>query len=79
MSDLQAILDSIHAELSPRLGEGKVADYIPELAKVDPNQFGMAIATVDGNVRSVGHADIPFSIQSISKVFMLTLSARQGG
>ncbi|MBB3453007.1 glutaminase [Rhizobium sp. BK313] len=79
MTDLQAILDSIHAELSPRLGEGKVADYIPELAKVDPNQFGMAIATVDGNVRSVGHADIPFSIQSISKVFMLTLALGKVG
>ncbi|WFU03595.1 glutaminase [Rhizobium sp. CB3171] len=79
MSDLQAILDSIHAELLPRLGEGKVADYIPELAKVDPNQFGMAIATVDGNVRSVGNADIPFSIQSISKVFMLTLALGKVG
>jgi glutaminase len=79
MTDLQAILDSIHAELSPRLGEGKVADYIPELAKVDPNQFGMAIATVDGNVRSVGHADTPFSIQSISKVFMLTLALGKVG
>ncbi|MDL2400551.1 glutaminase [Rhizobium mayense] len=79
MTDLQAILDSIHAELLPRLGEGKVADYIPELAKVDPKQFGMAIATVDGNVRSVGDADIPFSIQSISKVFMLTLALGKVG
>ncbi|CAN7299601.1 glutaminase [Rhizobium rhizogenes] len=79
MADLQAILDGIHAELSPRLGEGKVADYIPELAKVDPNQFGMAIATVDGNIHSVGHADIPFSIQSISKVFMLTLALGKVG
>jgi glutaminase len=79
MADLQAILDGIHAELSPRLGEGKVADYIPELAKVDPNQFGMAIATVDGNIHSVGHADVPFSIQSISKVFMLTLALGKVG
>ncbi|MDE1992533.1 MAG: glutaminase [Rhizobiaceae bacterium] len=79
MTDLQAILDSIYTELLPRLGEGKVADYIPELAKVDPHQFGMAIATVDGNVRSVGNADIPFSIQSISKVFMLTLALGKVG
>ncbi|QND47312.1 glutaminase [Rhizobium lusitanum] len=79
MADLQAILDGIHAELSPRLGEGKVADYIPELAKVDPNQFGMAIATVDGNIHTVGDADIPFSIQSISKVFMLTLALGKVG
>lgn len=79
MADLQAVLDSIHAELLPRLGEGKVADYIPELAKVDPNQFGMSIATVDGNIHSVGHADTPFSIQSISKVFMLTLALGKVG
>ncbi|WP_267550748.1 glutaminase [Rhizobium rhizogenes] len=79
MTDLQAVLDGIHAELSPRIGEGKVADYIPELAKVDPKQFGMAIATVDGNVHSVGDASVAFSIQSISKVFMLTLALGKVG
>ncbi|NTF42158.1 glutaminase [Rhizobium rhizogenes] len=79
MTDLQAVLDGIHAELSPRIGEGKVADYIPELAKVDPKQFGMAIATVDGEVHSVGDADVAFSIQSISKVFMLTLALGKVG
>ncbi|MBB3607747.1 glutaminase [Rhizobium sp. BK602] len=79
MTDLQAILDDIHAELSPRIGEGKVADYIPELAKIDPNQFGMAIATVNGDLYSVGDAAIPFSIQSISKVFMLTLALGKVG
>ncbi|GES44962.1 glutaminase [Rhizobium dioscoreae] len=79
MTDLQAILDGIHAELLPRIGEGKVADYIPELAKVDPKQFGMAIATVDGKVYSIGDAGVPFSIQSISKVFMLTLALGKVG
>lgn len=79
MTDLQAILDGIHAELLPRIGEGKVADYIPELAKVDPKQFGMAIATVDGDVYSIGDAGVPFSIQSISKVFMLTLALGKVG
>jgi glutaminase len=79
MTDLQAILDSIHAELSPRIGEGKVADYIPELAKIDPKQFGMAIATVNGDVCSIGDAGVPFSIQSISKVFMLTLALGKVG
>ncbi len=74
MTDVQAILDSIHADLLPRLGEGKVADYIPELAKVDARQLGMAITTVDGRVYRVGDADVAFSIQSISKVFMLTLA-----
>ena len=56
-----------------------MADYIPQLAKVDPNQFGMAIVTVDGKVYSVGDADAAFSIQSISKVFTLTLALGKVG
>ena len=79
MTDLQEILDGIHMELSPRIGEGRVADYIPELAKVDPKQFGMAIATVNGEVYGVGDAGVAFSIQSISKVFMLTLALGKVG
>ncbi|MDI7863922.1 glutaminase [Rhizobiaceae bacterium n13] len=79
MSDLQTILDGIHEELSPRRGEGKVATYIPELAKVDPRKFGMAIAAVDGSTYRAGDAEEPFSIQSISKVFMLTLALGKAG
>lgn len=79
MADLQSIVDGIYSDLTPRLGEGKVADYIPELAKVDPKQFGMAIATVDGDVYTAGDAATPFSIQSISKVFMLTLALGKVG
>ena len=72
--DLQAIIDDIHQELSPRFGQGKVADYIPQLARVDPKHFGMAIVTTDGKVHRVGDAEVPFSIQSVSKVFTLTLA-----
>ncbi|MBG19651.1 MAG: glutaminase [Rhizobiales bacterium] len=74
MVDLQHIIDGIVSDLSPRLGEGKVADYIPQLACVGPKQFGIAIATVDGHHYSAGDAAVPFSLQSISKVFMLTLA-----
>ncbi|WP_438748102.1 glutaminase [Pararhizobium sp. O133] len=77
--DLQSIVDDIHRELAPRLGEGKVADYIPQLARVDPKHFGMAIVTVDGNVHMAGDAELPFSIQSISKVFTLTLALGKHG
>lgn len=77
--DLQAIVDDIVRELEPRLGEGKVADYIPELAKVDPKQFGIAVTTVDGQVFTAGDArTTPFSIQSVSKVFHADAGARQG-
>lgn len=79
MQDIQAIVDSIYDSMVPRLGEGKVADYIPELAKVDPNQFGIAITTVDGTTYTAGNALTPFSIQSISKVFMLTLALGKAG
>ncbi|KGD98244.1 glutaminase [Rhizobium sp. YS-1r] len=79
MADLQAIVDEIHDKLAPRLGEGKVADYIPQLAHVDPKKFGMAIVTVDGETFKVGDADASFSIQSISKVFTLTLALGKHG
>jgi len=53
------------------LDEGKNADYIPALAKVDPRLFGVALVTVDGKVFQKGDVGSPFSIQSISKVFTL--------
>jgi glutaminase len=77
--DLQGIVDGIHAELAPRFGEGRVADYIPELARVDPRHFGIAVATIDGAVHAAGDAETAFSIQSISKVFLLTLALGKHG
>lgn len=59
--------------------EGKVADYIPELAKVNPDYFGIAIVTVDGKVYSYGDTDISFSIQSISKPFIYALALEDNG
>ncbi len=74
MTDLQAVVDSVYHDLSGRIGEGKLADYIPELATVDPKQFGIALVTVDGQIHAAGDAETAFSIQSISKVFTLTLA-----
>ena len=73
-TDYQAILEEITEEIKPEFGRGVVADYIPALADVPANKFGMAAVTVDGEVFRVGDADEPFSIQSISKVFTLTLA-----
>jgi glutaminase len=53
---------------------GEVADYISELAGVDPNSFGLVVIDAAGNVFVGGDGDVPFSIQSISKVFTLTLA-----
>lgn len=55
------------------LKEGKNADYIPVLAEVDSELFGIAVVTVDGKVSKTGDTDALFSIQSISKVFTLAL------
>ncbi len=71
---MQSIVDSIYATLSARTDRGQVASYIPELAAVNPNQFGICVALADGQVFSAGDADVAFSIQSISKVFTLTLA-----
>lgn len=61
------------------LGKGRVADYIPALAKGDPAKLGFALALPDGTVHASGDADEPFSIQSVSKVFTLALALRRVG
>lgn len=63
------ILKEIEEEIQPWIKEGKVADYIPALAQVDPNQFAMSIHLLDGQSYHIGNSDHKFSIQSISKVF----------
>ncbi|WP_297911855.1 glutaminase [Thiomonas sp.] len=70
----QAVLDRVHREIQPWIGGGEVAHYIPELARVSPRKFGMAVVTVDGQAYAVGDADERFSIQSISKLFACTLA-----
>ncbi len=74
MDDYEGLLSSIVERMSREAERGRVAGYIPELAKVDPNRFGMAITLADGRVVAAGDADMPFSIQSISKVFTLSLA-----
>lgn len=72
--DLQRIVTDIAAEMAQRSDRGEVASYIPELAGVEANQFGLVVIDADGNVAAGGDSDLPFSIQSISKVFTLTLA-----
>ncbi len=75
--NFQAILDEINAELRPLLGSGgKVASYIPALARVSPLQFGIALRGCDGQTAAAGDSATMFSIQSVSKVFSLTLAIR---
>lgn len=79
MAGLKRLIDDIRNELAPLAQQGKVAEYIPELAKVDPRKFAIAITNLEGATEYTGDALEPFSIQSISKVFTLTLALGKVG
>ena len=68
------ILENIYQEILPYAQDGKQADYIPALAKVNPDQFGMCLHTVEGDVYDLKSSQTRFSIQSISKVFAVALA-----
>jgi glutaminase len=70
---LSRFLERCHVEIAGD-NSGAVADYIPELSKADPADFGISIATTDGYVYEVGDSDVPFTIQSISKAFVFALA-----
>lgn len=73
----QRLVDTLHrigVEMAQVQERGRVADYIPELACIDPKRFGMAVVTADGREMQTGDADTSFSIQSVSKVFTLALA-----
>ena len=72
--NLESVVAEVAEAMAPHRGGGRVADYIPALARIDGRQFGIAVATVDGRAAFAGDAQTPFSIQSISKVFTLTMA-----
>jgi glutaminase len=72
--DLQDTLDEIAAEMAAAPDRGAVASYIPELASVDVGAFGIVVVDADGRAACAGDSETPFSIQSVSKVFTLTLA-----
>lgn len=78
-ADYQKVLDEIAHEVRPLLSQGKVADYIPALAEVDPEQFSIAIYTTDGETVCAGDCSQRFTIQSVSKVMTLTMALQRYG
>ncbi|WP_420581328.1 glutaminase [Reichenbachiella sp.] len=72
--DYQQILDEIALEVNAIENGGEVANYIPELAKVNPNKFGMHLTTIRNEHYAIGDSEESFSIQSISKVFSLAMA-----
>lgn len=77
--DYSKILNELAAHAREHIGKGKVATYIPALARVPADKFGMALCNLDGTIHKVGDSDERFSIQSISKVFTLSLAIGQVG
>ena len=72
--DYNKIFEDIYTELSKIDSKGVVAEYIPELSKIDPNKFGVQLTTVEGDKFAFGDWDERFSIQSIAKVFSYVLA-----
>src|SRR3982750_58262 len=77
-SDFQSTVNAAFNKYKT-LKEGKNADYIPALAKVDPNLFGIALVTADGKVFTAGDIKTEVSIQSISKVFTMAQVIQEQG
>ncbi len=75
---LRDVLRELHGRHAGT-SEGKVADYIPELAKADPNWFGISVISATGQVIEIGDCDQPFTIQSISKPFVYGLALEDCG
>ena len=77
--NLQQVIERISAEMALERERGVVAAYIPELAKADADRFGIAVLTNEGDLHGAGDCDAPFSIQSVAKVFALTLALGKVG
>lgn len=77
--DFQSVIEQLHKECYPLVNKGKVADYIPALANVKPEQLGICVSTLNGKHYEVGDCHKLFSIQSISKVFSFTLAFKALG
>lgn len=78
ISQVERLLDHIYQKYK-NFDEGEVATYIPELAKADPNSFGLCLATVDGRVFCAGDWQEEFTIQSICKPFAFQMALEEFG
>lgn len=77
-AEIRRLIEEAHARYRS-LGDGKVADYIPALARVSPDLFGIAVVGVEGAAWEVGDVDHHFTIQSISKPFVFALVCQELG
>ena len=76
---LADVLAEVAVLVRPHFGKGETARYIPQLARINPLKFGMAVCTVRGDEYVIGDADEPFSAQSVTKLFALGLALNRIG
>ena len=76
--ELQLILDGAYRSVADRR-DGTLADYIPELARAEPDRFGIAMATARGHLVAAGDSETRFTIQSVSKAFTYCLAIELAG
>ncbi len=76
--NISAVINRVY-QIVKENDTGKVADYIPALKKSDPNNYGVVIATVKGDIYKKGDTGVEFAIESISKVFILALALKDSG
>ncbi|MES2574982.1 MAG: glutaminase [Bacteroidota bacterium] len=74
MKNIDLTLLEIYQESLLKTKIGSIATYIPELANVDPDMFGISLTTIDGQNFGVGDSEVRFSIQSVSKALSLALA-----
>lgn len=73
------VVTKIYESLKNHTGQGRVAQYIPALSKIDPNQYSISVCDLEGGSFSIGDSDKRFTIQSISKVFTLAMASKHLG
>src|SRR5215212_1710645 len=76
--ELQVVIEELHGRYAP-LTRGEVAAYIPELSKANPEHFGIALVSANGQIFETGACDAPFTLQSISKPFTFGLAIETYG
>ena len=79
MENYKKIIEDIYLEVKNVDDIGKVANYIPELAFVDSNNFGINITTINNESFGIGDSETKFSIQSVTKILSLTLAYKLEG
>lgn len=79
MNMIHKLLEELYSEFSEKENTGVLANYIPELSRVNPRNFGIVLTTVDGYQYAFGDTDVEFTIQSVSKPFVYGMAIEQHG